>query len=65
MSGGAPVPVPVKGEDAVVLCMEDIKERADANLPEVARGTFNPVAACLNTPSSPLPAQLNGLISIV
>ncbi|KAK5198098.1 hypothetical protein LTR92_002343 [Exophiala xenobiotica] len=41
MSGGAPVPVPVKGEDAVVLCMEDIKERADANLPEVARDFFN------------------------
>lgn len=36
MSGGAPVPVAVKGED--VLCIEDVKERADANLPAVARG---------------------------
>jgi hypothetical protein len=38
MSGGAPVLVPVKGDDAVVLCMEDIKAIADAKLPEVARG---------------------------
>jgi len=41
MSGGAPIPVPVTGEDAVVLCMEDIKAIADANLPEVARDFFN------------------------
>lgn len=36
MSGGAPIPVAVKGQE--ILCIEDIKERADANLPEIARG---------------------------
>ncbi|KIW74572.1 hypothetical protein Z517_11342 [Fonsecaea pedrosoi CBS 271.37] len=41
MSGGGPVPVPVKGDDPSILCMEDIKAIADAKLPEVARDFFN------------------------
>ncbi|KAJ9625370.1 hypothetical protein H2204_010463 [Knufia peltigerae] len=39
MSGGAPIPVAVKGQE--ILCIEDIKERADANLPEIAREFYN------------------------
>ncbi|KIW11602.1 hypothetical protein PV08_10903 [Exophiala spinifera] len=39
MSGGAPIPVAVKGHE--ILCLEDIKERADANLPEMAREFYN------------------------
>ncbi|OAP58796.1 hypothetical protein AYL99_06093 [Fonsecaea erecta] len=35
------VPIPVKGGDPSILCMEDIKAVADAKLPAVARDFFN------------------------
>lgn len=38
MAGGAPIPIPVQGEDAMVLCMEDMKKIADAKFPLVIRG---------------------------
>ncbi|KIX06792.1 uncharacterized protein Z518_04768 [Rhinocladiella mackenziei CBS 650.93] len=41
MSGGAPVPVVVKGKEAAILCMEDLQAAADANLPEIARDFYN------------------------
>ncbi|KIV82330.1 hypothetical protein PV11_04449 [Exophiala sideris] len=41
MAGGAPVPIPVKEKGPIILCMEDIKEVADKNLPDVARDFFN------------------------
>ncbi|ORY59510.1 S-2-hydroxy-acid oxidase [Pseudomassariella vexata] len=41
MSGGAPLPVPVKGEDIVILNIDDIKKTASKNLPVTAREFFN------------------------
>ncbi|EXJ66997.1 uncharacterized protein A1O5_09643 [Cladophialophora psammophila CBS 110553] len=41
MSAGAPAVVPVKDNEPIVLCMEDIKAIADSKLPEVARDFYN------------------------
>lgn len=38
MTGGTPIPILVKGEEAVILCMEDLKAAAGANLSQVVRG---------------------------
>jgi hypothetical protein len=38
MAGGAPVPIPVQGEDAMILCMEDIQKIANAKFSTVIRG---------------------------
>lgn len=38
MAGGAPVPIPVQGDNAMILCMEDIQKIANARFPTVIRG---------------------------
>jgi len=38
MAGGAPIPIPVQGQDAMILCMEDIQKIANEKFDPVVRG---------------------------